>query len=95
MLMHQILKKPLISEKNSQLGESENTYAFEVALTADKTEIRQAIEKVFNVKVVGVRTVVCRGQYFRKAARFGAPKTWKKAFVKLKDGDKLPIFEGA
>jgi large subunit ribosomal protein L23 len=93
--MYEIIKKPLISEKNAGHSEDNNTYAFEVTLDASKTDIRQAVEKAFNVKVEGVRTMVCRGKYFRKQMKLGAPKHWKKALVTLKQGEKIALFEGA
>lgn len=93
--MYEIIKKPLISEKNAGHAEDANTYAFEVDLRANKTEIKQAIQKAFRVEVVEVRTQVCRGRYFRKQMKLGAPKHWKKALVKLKQGEKISIFEGA
>lgn len=93
--MKSIIKKPLISEKNAGHAEDANTYAFEVELGATKTEIKAAIEKNFRVKVAGVRTQICRGRYFRKQARLGAPKHWKKALVKLVEGEKIGLFEGA
>ncbi len=92
--MYEIIKKPLISEKNAIHAEM-NIYAFEVAREATKTEIKSAIEKAFRVKVDSVRTQICRGRYFRKQARLGPPKQWKKALVKLKAGEKISIFEGA
>jgi large subunit ribosomal protein L23 len=93
--MYEIIKKPLVSEKNAGHSEDDNTYAFEVALDASKTDIRAAIEKAFNVKVSDVRTMICRGRYFRKQAKLGPPKHWKKALVKLKQGEKIALFEGA
>ena len=93
--MFEIIKKPLVSEKNAGHAEDANIYAFEVDLRANKTEIRQAIEKAFRVKVVEVRTMVCRGRYFRKQMRLGPPKHWKKALVKLAQGERISIFEGA
>jgi large subunit ribosomal protein L23 len=93
--VYEIIKKPLISEKNAGHAEDANTYAFEVALTASKEDVRGAIEKAFNVKVASVRTMVCRGRYFRKQAKLGAPKHWKKALVKLQQGEKIALFEGA
>jgi large subunit ribosomal protein L23 len=93
--MYQVIKKPLISEKNAVHSENLNTYAFEVDKRANKTEIKAAIEKSFRVTVEDVRTMICRGRYFRKQARLGAPKHWKKALVKLKAGEKISIFEGA
>lgn len=93
--MLEIIKKPLVSEKNAMHSELAATYAFEVAREATKSEIKAAVEKAFNVKVEEVRTMICRGRYFRKQAKLGAPKHWKKALVKLKAGEKISIFEGA
>lgn len=93
--MLNIIKRPLVSEKNALHSETSNTYAFEVDRTATKEEIRKAVEVAFRVKVDSVRTMVCRGRYFRKQARLGAPKPWKKALVKLKQGEKISVFEGA
>jgi large subunit ribosomal protein L23 len=92
--MYEIIKKPLISEKNAIHAES-NTYAFEVDRRASKLDVKQAVEKAFRVKVDSVRTLVCRGRFFRKRMKFGPPKYWKKALVKLKPGEKISIFEGA
>ena len=93
--MIEVIKRPLISEKNAIHAEEGNTYAFEVDLKATKPEIRAAVERAFNVKVESVRTLILRGKYFRKTIRLGAPKPWKKALVKLKSGEKISIFEGA
>ncbi len=93
--MKSVIKKPLISEKNAGHAEDGNTYAFEVDLRASKDEIKAAIEKNFSVKVAAVRTMICRGRFFRKQARLGPPKHWKKALVKLKEGEKIGLFEGA
>ncbi|MES2965808.1 MAG: 50S ribosomal protein L23 [Bdellovibrionota bacterium] len=93
--MYEIIKKPLVSEKNAGHAEDSNTYAFEVTLDASKTDIKKAIEKAFSVKVEDVRTMICRGRYFRKQMKLGPPKHWKKALVKLKQGEKIALFEGA
>ncbi|MFZ3230456.1 MAG: 50S ribosomal protein L23 [Pseudobdellovibrio sp.] len=89
-----IIKSPLITEKNTNLAES-GVYVFEVGIDATKPEIKMAIEANFSVKVQGVRTVICRNDM--KYSKFGLtkPKKWKKAFIKLADGQKLPLFEGA
>ena len=68
---------------------------FEVTKDATKTEIRNAIEKAFDVKVDSVRTLVSRTKWLKKHARFGPPKYKKKAFVKLVAGQTISIFEGA
>lgn len=91
--MKQIIKAPLISEKNT-IHNAANVYVFQVDLDSDKTEIRQAVEKNFGVKVQSVRTSVCRGH--SKQTKFGMTRIprWKKAFVKLKSGEKIALFEG-
>ncbi len=92
--MKQIIKRPLITEKNTYHNAA-GIYVFEVTLESDKTEIRAAIEKNFKVKVQSVKTSVCRGH--AKVTKFGRGKVphWKKAFVKLAAGDKIALFEGA
>ena len=92
--MYELIKKPLLTEKSSSYGEV-NTYVFEVDRKATKPEIRQAIEKAFDVKVTDVRTSIYRTRWLKRYAKFGAPKYKKKAFVKLADGHKISIFEGA
>lgn len=92
--MKHVIKAPLVTEKNT-LHSAAGVYVFEVDMTADKTEIRHAVEKGFGVKVDTVRTSICRGH--GKQTKFGITRTpyWKKAFVKLKAGEKIALFEGA
>lgn len=92
--MMTILKKPLVSEKNSILSEY-GVYAFEVDKRADKTLIKSAIEKTFDVKVKSVKTMVCRKDAKRTKGGAGKVTHWKKAFIKLMPGEKIAIFEGA
>ena len=92
--MYEVIKKPLMTEKSTAYGEY-GTYVFEVQKTATKTEIREAIEKAFDVIVDNVRTLVYRTRWLKKYAKFGPPKYKKKAFVKLKPGQTISIFEGA
>lgn len=91
--MKNVIKAPLVTEKNTYHNAA-GIYVFEVDLSADKTSIRSAVEKNFGVKVDSVRTAVCRGH--AKYTRFGVTKApyWKKAFVKLKAGEKIALFEG-
>lgn len=91
--MKTVLKKPLVTEKTSMLAES-GVYSFKVDKKADKTEIKSAVEKRFEVKVKSVKTMICRGKSKRTAIGQSAPKYWKKAFVTLKEGEKIKIFEG-
>ena len=92
--MLEVIKKPLVSEKNAIHAEY-NTYSFEVDWHATKTDIRKAIETNFKVKVEAVRTMVYRGRFFRKQANLGKPQLQKKALVKLAPGEKIALFEGA
>ncbi len=91
--MKQVIKAPLITEKNTYHNAA-GVYVFEVDLKASKTEIKSAVEKNFKVKVASVRTSVCRGH--SKQTKFGLTKVpyWKKAFVKLNEGEKIALFEG-
>lgn len=92
--MYQIIKKPLVSEKNSFLAES-GVYTFEVDDRADKPSIKNAVEKLFRVKVKSIRTVICRGRAKNNKFGAGQVKSWKKALVKLAPGEKIALFEGA
>lgn len=89
--MLNIIKRPLVSEKNALHSETSNVYAFEVDRTATKEEIRKAVEVAFRVKVDSVRTMISRG----RKSRLSTAKPWKKALVKLKQGEKISVFEGA
>ena len=91
--MKNILRKPLVSEKNTGLAE-QGTYVFEVDMKASKPEIKAAVEQVFEVKVEGVRVLKGRGR--AKMTKLGRVPTpyFKKAFIKLKEGQKIAMFEG-
>lgn len=92
--MKQIVKKPLVTEKNTYHNAT-GVYIFEVDMESSKTVIKSAVEKNFKVKVDSVRTSICRGR--GKATKFGPTKVprWKKAYVKLAAGEKIALFEGA
>ena len=93
--LFQVLKRPLVTEKSNQLNEKLNTVVFEVDWTATKSEIKLAVEKIFNVKVDKVRTVRLAGKskhYGRKIVQRTNPM--KKAFVTLKEGNKIDFYEG-
>ena len=92
--MYKIIKKPLISEKNSLLAEK-GTYAFEVDISASKLDIKKTVEKLFRVKVSSVRTAICRGRAKRNRFGVGPVQYWKKALVQLAPGEKIAVFEGA
>lgn len=92
---HDVLKRPVVTEKSTALREEENQYAFEVALDANKIEIRRAVESAFGVRVLDVRTQVVRGKMKRFRRGFGKKPNWKKAVVTLREGDFIDFFEGA
>ncbi len=88
---YQIIKRPLRTEKSVADGELTNSYHFEVDLKANKIQIKEAIEKFFNVKVDDVRTLVKKGKTRRVKFRLGRTKDWKKAIVKLKEGNTIDL----
>lgn len=91
--LHDIILRPLVTEK-AALGEAaQNTYVFEVGQTANKHEIKDAIERFFDVKVADVRTVQVRGKLKRFGRHYGKRSNWKKAYVKLVAGHSLNFFE--
>jgi large subunit ribosomal protein L23 len=90
----QILIKPVVSEK-SYHQITENRYTFKVHKDAHKTQIRQAVEELFEVKVVSVNVVKMPPKPKRRGMIQGTKSGWKKAIVELKAGDKIEIFEGA
>ncbi|MDO4541597.1 MAG: 50S ribosomal protein L23 [Bacillota bacterium] len=93
MREYDILVRPLVSEKSMMLM-AENKYAFEVAKEANKIEIKDAVEKMFDVKVINVTTRNIRGKIKRQGRYEGKRPDKKKAIVTLRDGDKIQVFEG-
>lgn len=85
--LHQIIKKPLVTEKTSLQKEVGQVVAFEVALTANKIEIKQAVEKAFSVKVKNVNTVLSPGKVKRVGRSFGKRSNTKKAYITLSEGN--------
>jgi large subunit ribosomal protein L23 len=90
-----VLVRPLMTEKSMQQKEVTNTVTFEVAVDANQVEIRQAVEKVFNVKVSDVRTQAREGKWKRMGKFEGRRRSWKKAMVTLAPGHKIELVEGA
>ena len=88
----QVLKVPVITEKSTHLKDSKQTLTFKVAREATKIEIRDAVEKIFKVKVGSVRTALFHGKIKRQGRYSGHRPDWKKAYVKLKAGEKVPEF---
>jgi large subunit ribosomal protein L23 len=89
-----VLVRPLMTEKSMQQKEELHTVTFEVAPDANKVEIRQAVEKVFNVKVAAVRTASHEGKWKRMGKFEGRRRSWKKAVVTLQPGHKIELVEG-
>jgi large subunit ribosomal protein L23 len=93
MNAHQIIIRPLITEKNTNLMPM-GKYSFEVDRSANKTQIKSAVEEIFNVKVLKVHTMNVRGKLRRRGMRYGYTPDWKKAIVTLAEGDRIELFEG-
>jgi large subunit ribosomal protein L23 len=91
---HQIIQRPLITEKSTRQKEAGNQIAFVVDPKAGKIEIRQAVEKLFKVKVLKVRTMNAVGKKKRVGRFVGRKSDWKKAIVTLREGDRIEFFEG-
>ncbi len=92
--IHRTIIRPLVTEQSSVAYQERGEYTFRVASDASKTSIRSAIEQLFGVKVTGVWTSNQRGKSRRVGKTEGRRPHWKKAIVKLKDGDTIDIFEG-
>jgi large subunit ribosomal protein L23 len=91
---HQVILRPVISEKSYNLIESEGQYTFEVDRRANKNQIKRAVEGAFEVRVKKVNTVNVRSKPKRQGLTRGRTATWKKAVVKLVEGDRIELFEG-
>lgn len=89
-----IIKRPLLSEKSTQQSELLNQVSFEVALDSTKPQIRQAVQRYFNVKVSDVNTSIVPGKYYRTKAGYRKSTKWKKAIVTLAEGSKIEFFKG-
>lgn len=92
--LHNVVIKPLVTEKSSAAYQLRKEYAFQVAVTASKHEIREALQKLFGVTVTAVRTMQMRRNEVLRGRTRGKTEAWKKAIVTLKDGDSIAVFEG-
>jgi len=90
--IYSVLIRPLVTEKGTYQGETLNAYPFEVAKTANKAQIRQAVEKIYNVKVKDVRTANRKGKPRRKGRFMGTTRSWKKAVVVLHEDYRIDLF---
>ena len=93
MHAHQIVLAPVITEK-SYHGSVSGKYTFKVHEDAHKTQIRQAVEELFGVHVVEVRTLSVKSKPKRRGTTRGRTRTWKKAIVQVREGETIPIFQG-
>jgi len=92
---HQIIQRPIVTEKSMTLKEEGNVIAFEVAPEANRIEVKRAVEELFGVKVASVRLMNVRGKMKRLGRNVGKRRDWKKAYVRLMPGEKAPeFFEG-
>ena len=89
---HQVILRPLITEKNMHRSTRLNQYAFEINRAATKDDVRRAVEDLFNVKVVKVRTQTRKGKIRRHKQKIGHTKTWKKAIVSLGADSRIDFF---
>jgi large subunit ribosomal protein L23 len=89
---YEILRRPVITEKGLAIKENENTLVFQVAKAATKTEIKEAVQSIFKVKVDSVRTANYPGKERRRGRFAGYRPDWKKAYVRLKAGEKMPEY---
>lgn len=88
-----LLSRPHVSEKAARLG-AQNTYVFDVVVTAEKIAIKKAVEAIYKVKVIAVRTVRGSGKPVRRGRRASSRSDWKKALVTLAPGQKMDVYEG-
>ena len=96
MKLTDVIRRPLVTEKTTVAREATAVVVFEVARDATKIDIRRAVEKLFGAKVAGVRTQLQHGKFKRQGKFEGQRPDWKKAWVRLKAGEKVPEFmEGA
>ena len=87
--VYQIIRRPIITEKGLGVKETQHTVVFEVAAGATKTEIKEAVQKIFKVKVEQVRTANFHGKFRRRGRAEGYRRDWKKAYIRLAAGEKM------
>ena len=90
---YEVLRRPLITEKNTEL-QAQGKYVFEIAREANKPQIKQAVEKAFDVTVTMVNVMTIHSEMRRVGRRQVSTRSWKKAIVTLQPGDKIELFEG-
>jgi large subunit ribosomal protein L23 len=89
---HNVIVRPIITEQTTHFANVRNAYSFEVNRKANKAQIKNAVERLYNVKVTDVRTANLRGKPRRRGRMIGATSTWKKAVVVLAEDNKIDLF---
>jgi len=92
MTIYEVIRRPIVTEKAVGKKETENTLCFEVKADANKLQIKSAVEKLFRVKVADVRTSIFEGKLRRRGRFSGYRSDWKKAYVRLQAGQKMPEY---
>ncbi|HUQ93155.1 MAG TPA: 50S ribosomal protein L23 [Bryobacteraceae bacterium] len=92
MTHFEVIRRPIVTEKGVAKKDDENTLCFEVTAEANKVQIKTAVEKIFKVKVADVRTAIFEGKLRRRGRYSGYRTDWKKAYVRLKAGQKMPEY---
>jgi large subunit ribosomal protein L23 len=93
MMPEQVIRRPIVlTEKANALREKDNQVVFEVARAANKVQIKDAVQKLFNVRVTDVNTMIVRGKDRRMGRGYSRTQNWKKAIVTLKEGDSIDFF---
>lgn len=92
MTLYDVIKRPIVTEKGHNKKDAERTLCFEVAIEANKTQVKQAVETLFQVKVEDIRTATMAGKLRRRGRFAGYRSNWKKAYVKLQTGQKVPEY---
>lgn len=92
MRLYSVIRRPIITEKGLGVKETQHTVVFEVAHDATKTEIKEAVQRIFKVKVDHVRTAMFHGKFRRRGRAEGFRPDWKKAYVRLAPGEKMIEF---
>jgi large subunit ribosomal protein L23 len=92
MNLYEVIQRPLVTEKGVNKKDTERTLCFQVHADANKTQVKAAVEKLFKVKVDEVRTATFEGKLRRRGRFSGYRSDWKKAYVRLKAGEKVPDF---
>lgn len=93
MNLHDIIRRPLITEKATEL-QQQDKYVFEIGRSANKVQVKGAVEKAFSVHVIDVNVITVPGKLKRRGRRMAPTSPWKKAVVRLKPGERITYFEG-